>query len=522
MLVSTKHKKLVLNLRDPDRITTVIPSARTLEYKGRTLVAVPHKLDEVRVLRNLGMDAPAPMGYYYEWPGRYKPYDHQRVTAEFMTLNPRCFVLNGMGSGKTISALWAFHYLKSLGLVQRMLIVSPLSTLERAWGDEIFRHFPDLSFAVLHGSREKRHKLLAADFDIYIINHDGIKAPETVELLATREGLDVILVDEIASFRNGATDRWKALNIIINGSVKKGWPPKVWAWGMTGTPTPNEPTDCWAQVRLISPTRVPKYAGQFRDSVMRQQGPFRWIARDGALDVVKDAMQPAVRFAREDCIDLPPTTFVTRQTTLTAEQKKAYDEMLRQFKTEHDGGAISAVNAAVKLSKLLQICCGVAYGVDGEVAIPATPRIELVKEIIDEAEAKVLVFVPLTAPLLALAAELEKHYSVAVVHGETSKTQRDKIFKEFQQSPTPRVLVANPGTLSHGLTLTEANTVVWFAPIHSNETYQQANARVTRPGQKRNTLIVNIEATPMEQKVYASLQGRQQMQGILLDLIKEN
>ena len=520
MLVSTKHKKLILNLKEPKRITTIIPSAKTLEYKGRTLVVVPHKLDEVRVLRNLGFDTPAPVSSHYDWPGRYKPFAHQKTTVEFLTMNPRAFCLNGMGSGKSISTLWAFDYLRRAGLVKKMLIISPLSTLERAWGDEIFRHFPEMSFTVLHGSREKRHKLLANDFDIYIINHDGIKSKETIERLIQREGLDLVVIDEIASFRNASTERWKALNMLVNGDEKKGIPSKNWVWGLTGTPTPNAPTDAWAQCRLISPTRVPKYYGHFRDTVMKQQTQYKWMAREGALDVVQAAMQPAIRFAREDCLDLPPTTYVTRQTELTAEQKRTFDDMLRKFKAEHDGGSITAVNEAVKLNKLLQICLGVAYGTEGEIAIPARPRIELVREIIEEAEAKVLVFVPLTAPLLALAEDLSKDFRVAVVHGETSKGKRDQIFKDFQQNPEPRVLIANPGTLSHGLTLTAASTVVWFAPIHSNEIYQQACARVTRPGQTRNTLIVNIQATPLEQKIYERLQSREKMQGLLLHMLK--
>lgn len=523
MLISKKHKKLLFNLKEPSRVTEVIPSAKTLEHKGKTLVAVPHKLDEVRVLRNLGFDVPSPMGYYYDWPGRYKPYAHQQVTSEFLTLNPRAFCLNGMGSGKTVSVLWAFHYLKSLGLATRMLVISPLSTLERAWGDEIFRHFPDLSFTVLHGSREKRHKLLANDFDIYLINHDGIKSEDTKKLLANRAELDVVVIDEIASFRNAATDRWKALNYIVNGHIKDNVPAKHWVWGLTGTPTPNAPTDAWAQCRIVNPPKVAKYFGQFRDAVMRPAGQFKFLPRDGASEIVKHAMNPAIRFAREDCIDLPPTTYVTRETTLTPDQTKAFNQMLTRLRAEHEGGQITAVNEAVKLSKLLQICCGVAYGADGtDVSIPATPRIELVKEIIEESEGKVLVFVPLTAALKTVAAELSKTCSVAIVHGETSKTQRDNIFKEFQQAKDPRVLVANPGTLSHGLTLTAANTVVWFAPIFSNETYQQACARVTRPGQKRNTLIVNIEATAIERKIYDKLQGKQKMQGLLLELLKDN
>jgi SNF2 family DNA or RNA helicase len=525
MLVVKKHRKLLLNLRDPDRLTAVMPTAKTIEYKGQTLVAVPHREDEVRVLRNLGFDPPSPISTYYDWPGQHTPFVHQRATAEFLTTNPHAFCLNGMGSGKTLSVLWAFHYLRSIGMAERMLVISPLSTLERAWGDEIFRNFFDLTFCVLHGTREKRHKLLANDFDIYIINHDGIKSHETVKLLQEKDGLDVVVVDEIASFRNASTERWKALNRIVNPKVevngKMVTQPKVWVWGLTGTPTPNAPTDAWAQVKLISPSRVTPYFGAFKDQVMRPVSKFKWAPRDTALDIVKQCMQPAIRFSREDCIDLPPTTFVTRQVELTPDQRKAYNDMLRTLKAEHAGGQITAINEAVKVSKLVQICCGVAYGQNGDVTIPAQSRIDLVREIIEQSEGKVLVFVPLTAALEYLADDLRKDYTVEVVHGATTKAARDKIFQDFQQSDSPHVLVANPGTLSHGLTLTRATTIIWFAPINSNETYQQANARIVRPGQKCNTLIVNIEATDLERKMYARLEGKEKMQGLLLDLIKE-
>lgn len=512
MLVVRKHRKILLNLREPTRVTTVIPTARAVDYKGRTLVAVPHRIEEVRVLRNLGIDAPAPMAAYYDWPGRFKPFQHQKITAEFLTMNPKSFCLNGMGSGKTLSVLWAFDYLRSLGLVKRMLVISPLSTLERTWGDEIFRHFPHLSFGVLHGTREKRHKLLAYDFDVYIINHDGIKSEETAALLNEREGLDVICVDEIASFRNSATDRWKTLNRLCKD--------RKWVWGLTGTPTPNAPTDCWAQVRIISPGRVPKYFSAFREQVMKPVSKFKWTPRDGAMEVVRNCMQPAVRFAREDCIDLPPTTFVTRQTTLSQEQLVAYRSMLTKMRAEYEGGQITAVNEAAKLIKLLQIVTGVAYTDEGNVAFDTSQRIDLVREVIEEAGAKVIVFVPFTGALNMVAKELSQDFSVEMIHGGVSKTERDRIFTAFQKHDAPRVLVANAAAMSHGLTLTAANTIVWFAPINSLETYEQANARIVRPGQKLNTLIVNIEASDMERKMYARLQHKGKMQGLLLELLR--
>lgn len=520
MLVVQKYRKLLLNLREPERVTTVVPTARTVEIKGRTLVSVPHYADEVKVLRNLGFDAPAPMGYYYDWPGRHKPFDHQRVTAEFLTLNPHSFCLNGMGSGKTLSVLWAADYLIKEKRAKRFLILAPLSTLERTWGDEIFMNFPDRTFTVLHGTRQKRNQLIDHDFDFYIINHDGIKSDETIEKLVRRVDIDGVVIDEVASFRNAGTDRWKYLKRLISGNPGQNIAPKTWVWGLTGTPTPNEPTDAWAQCRLISPQRVPKYFTAFRDQVMKPISKFKWSPREGALEIVRQAMQPAVRFAREDCIDLPPTTYVTRQTQLTDDQQKAYKSMLTKLKAEHAGGQILAVNEAAKMNKLIQICLGVVYGNDEDVIIPATPRIELIKEVIEEAGAKVIVFVPLTGALVHTAESLRKDYTVEVIDGSVSRHERDRIFSAFQKGKDPRVLVANPAAMSHGLNLTAADTIIWAAPINSNEVYQQACARIVRPGQKLNTLIVHIEATDLERRMYARLQHKGTMQGLLLEMLK--
>ena len=118
-----------------------IPSARSKVVGGRQLVVLPHRLDEIRVLNNIGVRAPSPILYYYDWPGRYTPFTHQRQTAAFLTLHRRALVLNDIGTGKSLSALWAADYLMRIGCVHKVLILSPLSTLERVWGDAIFSNF---------------------------------------------------------------------------------------------------------------------------------------------------------------------------------------------------------------------------------------------------------------------------------------------------------------------------------------------------------------------------------------------
>lgn len=519
MLIHKKAKAVVFRLKAPERITTVIPTAKLVTHKGVRLVAVPHRPDETRVLRNLGFEVPDPMPIHYDWPkaaGRYNPFDAQRETASFLAMHSRAYCLNGMGTGKTNAALWAYDYLHRTKQVDKMLVICPLSTMERTWADSVFQTFPHLECAVLHGSRDRRLKLLKEDVNVYIINIDGVKTIE--DALKERSDINLVVVDELAMVRNGQTTRWKTLNEICNKQYSRR------VWGMTGSPTPNSPTDAWAQCKLVTPDNplLPKYFGKFRDMVMRQLTQFKWVPRPDAAETVHKMMQPAIRFSLDDCTDLPEQIFMTRDVEMTPEQKKAYKDMLAKLATEYAGGQILAVNEAVKANKLIQIACGVAYGTDGAIVeLPSQPRVEVVREIIEESEGKVIVFVPLTGALEALAAELRKDWTVEVVHGGTSKAERDRIFADFQKLPDPRVLVANAATMSHGLTLTAATTIVWYAPVHSNEIYEQACARVRRPGQTRTTVIAHVAGSDMERRVYQRLKDKQSLQGILLDLMKE-
>ncbi|CAB4135507.1 HepA Superfamily II DNA/RNA helicases, SNF2 family [uncultured Caudovirales phage] len=520
MATIVKSKEAVLlKLRSPKRITTVIPTAKMISHKGQDIVAVPHRPDETRILRQLGYDAPDPMKMHYEWPkasGKFTPFAAQIETANFVTMHNRCFILNSMGTGKTVSSLWAYDYMLSRKQVKKALIVCPLSTMERTWADEIFKTFPHLDAQVLYGSRERRQKLLREEAHLYIINIDGLKTIE--EDLKKRPDIDLLIIDEVAMFRNGSTNRWKTMNAIANKQTQR----RIWA--LTGMPTPNAPTDAWAQCKLVSPNakNVPSYFTKARDALMRQISPFKWVARDNANDVVKEWMQPAIRYSLDDCTDLPPQIFMNRDVEMSDEQKKAYKEMLNKLKTEVAGGEVLAVNEAVKANKLVQIACGMAYAADGStIAIPCNHRIEVLKEVIEESEGKVIVFVPLTAVLQHVAEQLKHHWEVAIVHGETPKNQRDEIFDSFQKRPDPHVIVANPGTMSHGLTLTAATTIIWYAPVHSNDTYEQACARVRRPGQSRTTVIVHIAASEVERRIYERLKTKQKMQGLLLDMMKD-
>jgi SNF2 family DNA or RNA helicase len=517
MLVAPRHKALILNLKQPERVSAVIPAARPFVHRGRRLLAVPHSIDACHILANLGMPPPSPILYYYSWGGRFTPFAHQKETAEFLTRHRRAYLLDDMGAGKTLSTLWAYHYLKQAGVLHRALIVTPLSTIERVWADEIFGNFPDLDFAVLTGPQAKRLARLDESADIYIINHDGIKVRGIEAALAKRPDIDLVVVDELAQVgRKSGTARFQTLQRIVNKQHPR------WCWGLTGAPIPNSPTDAWTQCRIVTPETVSPYFNRFRERVMRQCGPFVWAPRADALQTVHASMQPAIRHRREDCIDLPERIFTTRHVPLTAEQQAAYDEMRRKLVAEVESGKIVAVNDGVKALKLVQICSGSVFGDDRQVhELDVEPRLEAVREAIEQAEAKVIVFAPFVANVARLVTWLnERGISAEAVHGSVAKGSRDRIFSRFVKSGYPRVLVAQPAAMSHGLTLTSANVVVWYAPIPSNDIFEQANARITRIGQKRGQVVLTIEGADIERLYYSRLRSKQRVQGLLLDYLR--
>jgi SNF2 family DNA or RNA helicase len=511
MLVIEKARTLALRLNHPARVLDSIPTAKTIKVRGIELVTVPHKMDEVKVLNNLGIKAPSPILYYYDWPGTYKPYDHQKQTAAFLTTNFKGLVLNEIGTGKTQSSLWAADYLMQTKQVKKVLILSPLSTLERVWGDAIFKGFPNRRFVVLHGTAARRIKLLHTNVDFYIINHDGFSI-----ISDEAKGMfDLVIVDEAAVLRNASTNRFKVFRKFMEQN------PTTRLWLMTGTPTPNDPTDAWALARLVGSPHCTKTFTAFREQVMMKIGQWKFVPRPESVDIVKHILQPSVRYTRDECFDLPDTVIQTRQVEMTPEQKKHYAAMLKHYSTELAEGAITAANEAVKVQKLVQIACGVVYGDEGEnIELDCSPRINLVKEVIEEAGEKVIVFVPLTGTLHMLERELSKHWSVGVVNGEVSSTKRNEIFQNFQHEKDPHVLIAHPGTMAHGLTLTSASTIIWYGPVTSNEQYVQANGRIERIGKKHVSNVIHIESTELEYKMYERLKNKQKLQGLLLDVIQ--
>lgn len=514
MLIHKKSNSLILRLQDPEKVRAVIPRCRVVDYKGQKLTQVHYGLDEVKVLNNMGVKAPSPIHHRYQWAGKFTPMAHQSATAAFFTLNPRAICLNDMGTGKTLSVLWAADYLMDIGKLDKVLIVGPMSTMHSVWQSEINTHFLfRRRCVVLHGSKQKRLDLLGdQEAKFFIINHDGIK---TISKELKEAGFDAVIVDEAASFRNAQTSRYKVLETLTDKAN--------WVWLLTGTPVPTAPTDAWALGKLLKNPDAPKYFTHFKHLVMDQVTSYKWVPKPDAYTKAYGILQPGVRYTKAECIDLPPVTFTMHECDLSKEQKQYYKEMHKELVTSINGNEITAANAAVKLGKLLQICCGEVYGGDGNpVAIDAKSRMQACAELVEGAANKVIIFVPFTAALDRLAKYLRgKKFSCAVVDGRTSATKRKKIFEDFQQAKDPRVLIAHPQTTAHGLTLTRADTTIWYAPIFSLEIFEQANNRMNRPGQNNHMTVAMLHGCWLEREVYAALNRKAQMQDSVLKLYKE-
>lgn len=488
----------------------MFPNATPLDD---SLLVIPHGLRETIMLRHLGHDVPNPMLCYYDW-GHTKPFAVQRRTMDLMTTAPRCYVLNSMGTGKTRAALWAWDYLHGKGFCGKMLVVATLSTLRFVWQAEAFNTLPHCKVEVLHGTKTKRLEALARDADIYVINHDGLKT--IAAELSQRTDIDVLCLDEVAVYRNNS-DRSK--------HMRKFAERFKFVWGMTGRPMPNEPTDVWGISKVVTPNTSPKYFRQAQEMLMTKVNNFKWIPKAEAIERAMRMLQPNVRFDLDAVVELPDVVSRTVDVPMTHLQSTVYKKLASEFKAEIGSGQVTAVNAAVAMGKLLQVSGGWVYAQQiGAVPVfkpdEPMPRHQTLIDLINENERKVIVYVPYRHALAGLAevlgaAEIEH----CVVHGEVSG--RGELFNLFQFTEKYKVLLAHPQCVAHGLTLTAADTIIWYLPITSLEIYEQANARITRVGQAHKQKILHLQSTPVEKKIYALLQRKQKVQDTLLDLLAD-
>lgn len=493
-------------------------------------LAVPRNLRNLQILRYYNHPVPPIMtDQSYDWPIKppWKALPHQKLMSNFFVLHRRSFNLSEMGTMKSLATLWAADFLMRQHPPGefRCLIVAPLSTLQRVWGDAIFANFlGKRTFEVLHGTQAQRIKALGRTADFYIINFDGVGTGAHTrkrfeldgfsKVLAERTDIKLAIVDEASAYKVATIKRHRIARLVFGQ--------KNYLWLLSGTPTAHAPTDAYGLAKLVN-NAYGKSFQTFQAETMIKVSDFTWIPQKDGYENAGRLLQPAIRFALKDVWDGPEMTVQQRQVDLTEQQTKLLADLKRNLQVVlKSGKEITAMNEAAARQKVLQIILGGIYDEAHKThAVECGPRISELKDLIEEAPGKLLIFVELTNIVQMLYKELKRITTTELVYGGTSEHDRSRIFQAFQSDGGPRVLVAHPGTMAHGLDLWKAQTVIWFGPTDRTEVYLQANRRAYRPGQKYPVTIVQIVATKLEQEIFRRLEGNESMQGALLELIRK-
>ena len=343
--------------------------------------------------------------------------------------------------------------------------------------------------------------MIQQNYQFVITNYDGLNliASEVVN-----DGrFDLVIVDEANAYKTITTKRWKALKSILK--------PETHLWMMTGTPASQSPVDAYGLAKLVNPTGVPMFFTGWRDKVMNKMTMYKWAPKPDAKDLVHEALQPAIRFTKAQCLDLPPVLTMTREVPLTPQQAKYYNLLKDKMLVQASGETISAVNAAAAVSKLLQISCGAAYTDDREIVeFDSAPRLGVLEEILEETDRKVIIFALFKSTIDTIHTHLNKRgIPTEFINGTVTPPRRADIIRRFQNEENPRVLVMQPQATAHGITLTRADTVVFYGPLMSVEQYTQAIARADRKGQDSDKVtVIHIQGSPIEKKMFRALEDK--------------
>jgi SNF2 family DNA or RNA helicase len=452
----------------------------------------------------------------YYWPiakPEAKVLELQKETVKFQLKHKRAFILNDMGTGKTMCSLWTMDLLFLNQKIKKVLITSPLSTIQSVWGNEIFLNFPQYTYAIAHGSKEKRIEAINSDVHFVIINHHGLSICQN-EIIKAK--FDVFIVDELAVFKNPKTEMTQAA-IKIASKIKS-------VYGLTAEPTPENPTEAYSQAKIVNPWNplLPQSFYAFKNSVMRKIAPFVEVPLPEAKQKVYGILQPAVRYTRDMMTDLPSCQTIDIEIPMTESQTILYKRMKEQLLIEFSEGLITAANSAVKMLKLIQIAGGWVKNDDGQVLrIDSKPRLEeMLKIYKDTHNGKLVVLTTFRGAVTGLNDYFNsKGISSQCIYGDVSAKMRTEHINNFQNGDL-NVLVIQPMSAAHGITLTAASNIIWHTPIPSRTYYGQSNGRISRLGQKHKQLIIRFHGCKEEQRILKLLDGKENMSKSVLSMFE--
>lgn len=446
-------------------------------------------------------------------------HNYQRAAVEHIINNPKCGLFLEMGLGKTVSTLTAIKYLKDcFGEVSHVLIIAPLRVAQSTWPDELklWEQLDGLTMSKVVGSSKQREEALKADADIYVINRENVSWIVTKYIhLFTNHFFDMLVIDELSSFKSSKAQRWKALRMVrpyFNRII-----------GLTGTPAPNGFIDLWSEIYLLDGgERLGQSIGKFRREYFTPGAHngdiiFNYKIKNGCEERISDKIGDiCISMKSKDYLELPDIILRNSEFTMSDNLKKQYEDFEREsvLSLINDDKDISAVSAATLSNKLLQFCNGAIYDKDHNVYEIHDMKLDALEDIVEGANGNpVLVFYSFRHDISRIEKRF-KGYRVRQI-----LTPQDI---EDWNNGLIDIALTHPAGAGHGLNLQRGgHVIVWFGLTWSLELYQQANARLHRQGQKRPVTVFHIIGRQtIEERVLKALSGKEKAQDALMDEIK--
>ena len=447
----------------------------------------------------------------------YRPHDYQTYATRFIEEHPVAALILGMGLGKSVITLTAIEHLMHDSFeVRKVLVIAPLRVAASTWPDEIRKwdHLSSLTFSVAVGTRDERIAALRHNADITIINRENI--PWLVEESGVLFDYDMVVIDELSSFKNHRTKRFR--------SLMKARPKVKRIVGLTGTPAPNGLMDLWAEFRLLDGgKRLGRFIGQYRErwflpDKRNQMVVFSYKPKEGAENEIYSAIADiTVSMKAMERIRMPELIETEMKVSMSGSERKAYDSMKKDLVLSLPGGAITASNAASLSGKLMQLSSGAVYTDEESFTEIHRKKLDALEDAIESMNGKPL--------LIAYWFRHERTRISGLLTGlgiPWKEISDESSIREWNEGKLQAAII-HPASAGHGLNLQSGgSTLLWFTVPWSLELYQQTVARLWRQGQKEETTVVIhlITEGTIDERVLAALRRKDQTQEALLEAVK--
>lgn len=449
---------------------------------------------------------------------KYIPHEYQKYAGQFITEHKEAILLLDMGLGKTVITLQAIMKLMFDRFeVGKVLVIAPLRVANNTWPQERAKWdgLDFLRMSVVTGTEAQRRQALQADADVYVINRENVKwLVEQYEGThgSTRWPFDMAVIDELSSFKNARSQRFKYL--------KKMRPFIKRIIGLTGTPASNGLMDLWAEVAIIDGgKRLGRFISHYREKyfVAASTNPYtgvvyKYAPRPGAEEKIYDRISDiSISMAALDYLDMPKKLVVEHRVQMDEAEREVYERMKKDMIATVDGEEIDAANAAVLSGKLLQLANGAIYGPDGDVIDLHSQKLDMLEDLVEQANGQ--------SVLIAYWFRHDRKRIMERMDVRELKTEQD--FTDWNAGKIP-VAIISPASAGHGLNLQDGGHIlIWFSQVWSLEMVQQTEARLWRQGQKNAVSIHHIVCEDtIDEAVIKAVKNKDTTQAKLIEAVK--